>query len=106
MPTIELLGSRFKNPKRRAKRKPRGRSAGGVNRPSQATGKKPTKRLVKRRRKTLRAPAGVFANPVKHGYTVSAKGAEIATFKTRAHAAQYGQAFADTYQISVKVSKR
>jgi hypothetical protein len=35
-----------------------------VSRPSQATGKKPTKRLVERRKKTASAPKGYFANPI------------------------------------------
>lgn len=43
---------------------PRGRSKRGVTRPSQITGKAPTKRLLKRRKATAKAPAGFFANPV------------------------------------------
>ena len=42
---------------------PRGRSKRGVTRPSQITKKPPTKRLLARRKKTARAPAGFFANP-------------------------------------------
>lgn len=34
------------------------------------------------------------SNPIKHGYTVLANGAELATFKTRAHAMEYGRAMA------------
>jgi len=36
-----------------------------IKRPSQATGKSPTKRLVKRRKKTAAGPKGYFANPIK-----------------------------------------
>jgi len=43
---------------------PRGRSKRSVTRVSQATGKRPTRRLIARRVKTLRAPAGLYANPV------------------------------------------
>lgn len=35
-----------------------------ISRPSQATGKAPSKRLVERRKKTAKAPAGHFANPI------------------------------------------
>jgi hypothetical protein len=152
---------------------PRGRSKGSVKRASQATGRKPTKRLVKRRTKTKAAPKGFFANPsysnieksafkrgiwkyvgygfdsvysignvgpggrwaalrskgsgpsaiyanslaslskklsekvsqnpVKHGYDVEANGARVATFKTRTHAREYGQAFANKYRVQVKL---
>lgn len=50
----------FGNP---AKRTPRGRSKGGLKRPSQSTGEAPSSRLLKRRRKTVAAPRGFFANP-------------------------------------------
>jgi hypothetical protein len=82
---------------------PRGRSKDSVKRASQATGRKPTKRLVKRRTKTKAAPKGFFANPVKHGYDVEANGARVATFKTRTHAREYGQAFANKYRVQVKL---
>jgi hypothetical protein len=82
---------------------PRSRSKGSVKRASQATGRKPTKRLVKRRAKTKAAPKGFFANPVKHGYDVEANGARVATFKTRTHAREYGQAFANKYRVQVKL---
>lgn len=36
-----------------------------ITRKSQATGKAPSKRLVARRKKTARGPAGYFANPIK-----------------------------------------
>lgn len=39
-----------------------------ATRPSQATGKAPTKRLVARRKKTARVPEGFFANPSKQTY--------------------------------------
>lgn len=44
---------------------PRGRSKRGVTRPSQKTGKAPSRRLIKRRKATRNAPAGFFANPVE-----------------------------------------
>lgn len=43
---------------------PRSRSKRGITRPSQITGKAPTKRLLKRRKSTTKAPKGFFANPV------------------------------------------
>lgn len=43
---------------------PRSRSKRGVTRPSQITKRAPTKRLLKRRKATAKAPAGFFANPV------------------------------------------
>lgn len=43
---------------------PRSRSKRGVTRPSQITKRAPTKRLVKRRKATAKAPRGFFANPV------------------------------------------
>jgi hypothetical protein len=46
------------------KENPRGRSKRPVGRKSQATGERPTKRLVARREKTKRAPKGMFANPI------------------------------------------
>lgn len=36
-----------------------------VNSPSMATGDAPSKRLIKRRKKTAKAPAGYYANPRK-----------------------------------------
>jgi hypothetical protein len=47
------------------KNNPRGRSKRGVTRVSQATGRKPGKRLVARRKATKRAPKGFFANPAR-----------------------------------------
>jgi len=47
----------------------------------------------------------VRSNPVRHGYDVSAAGAQLATFKTRKHATQYAQAFADTYGVTVQVER-
>lgn len=83
----------------------RGRSKGGVKRPSQVTRKKPTKRLIKRRMITARSPKGVFANPTARGYDVAANGATIATFRTLAHAKEYGQAFADAHKTAVRIRK-
>jgi hypothetical protein len=48
----------------RYSKNPRGRSKRSIKRPSQATGKTPTKRLVKRRAKSLKAPKGFYANPL------------------------------------------
>ena len=53
------------NPAKRTKRTSRGRSKGGLKRPSQSTGEAPSSRLLKRRRKTAAAPRGFFANPAK-----------------------------------------
>lgn len=44
-------------------------------------------------------------NPVKHGYTIAVAGAEIATFKTRMHAVQYGQALANATGKTVSMRK-
>lgn len=51
--------------KKRSKNPVKKRAAKPVTRPSQASGKKPTKRLVARRVATKKAPAGFFANPKK-----------------------------------------
>lgn len=37
-------------------------------------------------------------NPIRHGYTILGNGAELATFKTRHHAMQYGRAFANAHR--------
>lgn len=42
---------------------PRSRSKRGITRPSQITKRAPTKRLLKRRKATAKAPRGFFANP-------------------------------------------
>lgn len=52
--------------KKRAKN-PAKRPAKPVGRVSQATGKRPSARLVKRRKATAKAPPGFFANPVDVG---------------------------------------
>lgn len=57
----------------------RANKAAYVSRPSQTTRKKPTKRLTARRAKTLKAPRGMYANPIDYGsahsmYTVSYHG--------------------------------
>ncbi len=48
--------------------------AGKIGSPSQATGKKPTARLVARRKKTAAAPMGVYANPSEAFSSVEWKG--------------------------------
>lgn len=94
-------------------RKPR--KAKGVTRPSQATGKRPSARLVKRRKLTKRAPAGFFANPLNTKltdpqsfgvYRVDARGLPVehlATFFKKAPAVQYGQALARSKRIRVGI---
>lgn len=75
--------------------------------PSMATGKAPTKRLIKRRAKTAKAPAGYYANPVKPAmpWGVFRDAVQIAGFRSEAKAKQYAQAYADTYRMPVGVKK-
>lgn len=89
-----------KNPATRATVKAR-----STTRTSQATGKKPTKRLVARRVATKKAPAGYFANPVKKTkvYSTTFKVEEkssldgkwvlVAQFSAKLRALEYAQAY-------------
>lgn len=103
----------------------------GVTRPSQATGKAPTKRLVQRRKKTAKAPPGYFANPKKPGtvrsvartaerymgpgefevYTAKGYrdaanpklGTLLARFPSKSAAQEYARAYADAKGVAVFV---
>lgn len=62
--------------------------------------------IVRRKATTPKKRVRVIAkNPVKHGYTIVAGGAEIATFKTRMHAVAYGQALANQLGKTVSLRK-
>lgn len=95
---------------------PRGRSKGSVNRPSQITKKKPTKRLVKRRKITLRSPRGLFANPValfpwvieyKTGTNTPgvASWRIVAGAKSQPDAERIGRAYANANRVQVRLRK-
>jgi len=103
------------------KKNPRTRSTGSVRRPSQATKRKPSARLVKRRIATKKAPRGFFANPKKkfglsakstrewmnrdqYKFSVVVRGHSIANFRTLKDAREYGQAYANAHKCSVGVS--
>lgn len=93
---------RRKNPAKKRAAKP-------VTRPSQASGKKPTKRLVARRVATKKAPAGFFANPKKREFGVYLKSSSgvlkpYAKFPDKKKAVEYAQAKADQsgYSFVVK----
>ena len=67
-----------------------------VNSPSMATGDAPSKRLVKRRKKTAKAPAGYYANP-RGGFKVEVKTTGgrfrcVATFGKSGEAESYARA--------------
>jgi hypothetical protein len=96
------LGKRKSNPLTRVK----------VKSPSMLTKKAPTKRLVARRKRTARAPAGYYANPAGRtpaGYAVhkattgGTAGALLAVFPNKAAAVEYGQAVADQKKVSVVI---
>lgn len=100
--TLKKAGKRKPNPLTRVKR----------TSPSMATGKAPSKRLVKRRAKTARAPAGYYANPASRApaaYAVhrvnanGAQGALIARFSSKADAVQYGKAYANLKRCQVAI---
>ena len=91
-----------------------------VTRASQTTGEPPTKRLVKRRKKTATGPKGFFANPKQKRtipYTASeasgknkrylvrdlTTGEDIAEFGTKKDAIEYAQFFADKWNHQVGV---
>lgn len=82
--------------------------------PSMATGEPPSKRLIRRRKKTARAPAGFYANPIE-GSRAPARfavhratphgtaGALLGEFPTKAAAVEYGQAVADQKKVRVVI---
>lgn len=84
---MHKLTARKKNPAKRNTK---------VNRKSQATGKKPTARLVARRKKTVRGPKGYFANPGKkktrNVYTVQVRDKHERTWTTAGHHANKSDA--------------
>lgn len=83
---------------------PRGRSKRSIHRPSQITGKTPTKRLVARRAKSLKAPKGFYANPVPLNFIVTElDGTVIASFATRPAALQFASAFATKNKRKVRL---
>lgn len=103
-----VFTKRAKNPKKRSAAR---MSVKAVSRPSQATGKKPSKRLVARRVKTAKAPAGFFANPVPYRFPwlVETQSRGVwgtrSAFATKAAAVQYAQALADADDKTVRVRK-
>lgn len=107
---------RSKNPAKKSAAKKAPRRIKSLNQPSQATGKKPTKRLVARRKKTAAAPRGYYANPKKVAvlgnssgfkhrvYQITATGRKlIAGFMSRADATAYAQAFADAKGVQMGI---
>jgi len=82
-----------------------------LTRRSQATGRAPTSRLVMRRRKTLRAPKGFFANPNSRLYRVlerrpsASSWSPVGSFLNRERAMQYARAYhkAAASPVAVKV---
>ena len=87
-----------------------------IKSPSMATGDDPSPRLVKRRKKTARAPAGFYANPLKPSperYHVMAKKPRskswesVARFKLWDFAAAYGRALHNAHPTwAVKIEER
>ena len=100
---IEISGGRRNNPTKRKIK--------AVGRQSQATGRAPDKRLLRRRKKTVAGPRGFFANPV-HTFKVltrskaSAPFALVGSFKDKSRAMQYARAIhkASPTSLSVKVT--
>lgn len=100
-------------PKRKYKATTKRSAAAYVHRVSQATGKKPTKRLVKRRTKNLQVPRGVFPNPAPKkapGFRVEVMNVKtgnwkrIATFETAKDAKEYANAYHRARQyVAVRV---
>lgn len=86
---------------------PRGRSKRGITRVSQATGARPSKRLIERRKKTLKAPKGYFANPkLRKGqvFVVTNKAGDwLAEFGHRDDAVRWAKAYANRHGVQVRV---
>jgi hypothetical protein len=98
--------ARLNLPKER--RNPRGCSKRGITCASQATGKRPSARLIKRRAKTAKAPKGFFANPVAYesrkAYVVTdLKGQALADFSNRDDAIQWAKEYADRKQVKLRI---
>ena len=97
----ERYGGRKMNPLSRVK----------VNSPSMLTKEPPSARLKARRRKTAKAPAGVYANPAPSKlWTVHRADANgkpvyhIAHFRKQSDAKQYAQAYADANGTRVVIT--
>lgn len=90
-----------------AEENPRGRSKRGITRVSQATGARPSKRLIERRKKTLKAPKGYFANPkLRKGqvFVVTNKAGDwLAEFGHRDDAVRWAKAYANRHGVQVRV---
>ena len=106
----EMLMEHFNEEVMEARENPRARK--NLTRPSQATGRKPGARLLRRRKRTIGAPRGFFANPAQSMYKVLARAkpsapfALIGSFKDKARAMQYARAVhkASPTSLSVKVT--
>lgn len=121
---VEAAEAALRIAKKHAARKANPAKKKAISRPSQATGKRPTKRLVDRRR--ANTVPGTFPNPVHHAarsvdrfprpgeYEVYVAkyqqshmnhhdpaqmklGALIARFPSRKHASEYAKAYADAH---------
>lgn len=90
-----------------AEENPRGRSKRGITRVSQATGARPSKQLIERRKKTLKAPKGYFANPkLRKGqvFVVTNKAGDwLAEFGHRDDAVRWAKAYANRHGVQVRV---
>jgi len=83
-----------------------------LTRRSQSTGRAPSSRLIMRRRKTLRAPKGFFANPNSRLYRVlerrpsASSWSPVGSFPSRQRAMQYARAYhkAASSPVAVKVT--
>lgn len=83
-----------------------------MSRASQSTGKKPTARLVERRKRTAKAPRGFFANPSPMPANVgewrvsyAKNGRFIAIFNTKAEALEYANALANKSGKQIKIER-
>lgn len=81
-----------------------------VLRPSQATKTPPSKRLITRRTKALKAPKGYFPNPDKLYWCVdkSSNGSDwsrVGYFENKIDAEQYARAYSDAHYNKMRVYK-
>ena len=100
-------GAFAKNPAKRIRS-----TKAGLKKPSIATKAAPSARTVKRRKKTMSAPEGFYANPTKISrrkgpceYAVEIMGKSIAHFEKLTDAKQYGAALADQRGKAVTIRK-
>lgn len=102
-------GKRLSNPLSRVKLKS----------PSMATKEAPSKRLVKRRKATQKAPEGYYANPLEHTrvskpakfevWTANARGEPVkmlGQFPDKANAVAYGKAYVEAKNVRVAIKGR